>query len=803
MNKLVLSFAVISTLGLSGCGSETIEDVKKEFSDNGTPVTAPARVIFDPANAVISVPNDLLFSGSVDGTLNLPVEDPLNGSDPFVALSALDGWSTVNPFTIDIDLPPGTLLNGNSVSNPASVRIFETLMGGDTGCEAVPRGAACLVVSELTFGVDFISQKSGASIVVVPLKPLKSKTSYILAFTNNLQDDSGRALAGSGTYESVRQNINEYPLGSDAQRGLQAIINSYENAIVAAGADHNGLIYTMAMTTQSTTDVLFTAKALLAAPLAQGGSAPVISVTDTTISVAQAFAMQGLVLPANLQALYSTANLWSGSVTLPYYLGVPTSENPMAPINDWWRGLCDSGAMLAGLAAANPAAIIAGPLSQSDGVCMAVSEAAGLSAPGLRDLSSVMELDTERNLTKFSPVPAPKAMMPLDVQMTTPDISPTTDAVRASFGLPALTAIPADGWPIVMLQHGITSKKEDMLAMTGILSAFGFATVAIDHPLHGSRGFDITGPDNVPDGIDDINASRVSATHYMNLASLLTTRDNLRQSTVDMLGLRLGLSTIPNVNGTNVHFLGHSLGAITGINFLALANTPLNPALDALFAVSSNSLAMPGIMVANFLMESPAFGNLIKSSLTFAQSPEFQGYIAQVNPGIVPPTEAQMVGYYQNFYALLSPVQQGELNAIFAQFTFAAQTVTDSGDPINYLAAMAASQTPTHLIEVVGNSNDNLSDQVIPNSVQTAPLAGTEGAIALLGLPGVSKTTLGSGVVRFVAGHHGSILDPSPRPEAPDAAMAARATQEMQGQVASFFLSGGQAITVTDSDVIN
>jgi Pla-1/cef family extracellular lipase len=809
MNKLVLSFAIISTLGLSGCGSETIEDVKKEFSDNGTPVTAPARVIFDPANAVISVPNDLLFSGTVDGTLNLPVEDPLNGSDPFVALSALDGWSTVNPFTIDIDLPSGTLLDGNSVSNPASVRIFETLMGGDNGCEEVPRGAACLVVSELTFGVDFISQKSGASIVVVPIKPLKGKTSYILALTNNLQDDSGRAIAGSGTYESVRQNINEYPLGSDAQRGLQAVINSYENAIVAAGADHDSLIYTMAMTTQSTTDVLFTAKALLAAPLAQGGLPPVISVTDTTISVAQAFAMQGLVLPPNLQALYSTANLWSGSVTLPYYLGVPTAQNPMAPINDWWRGLCDSGVMLAGLAAANPSAIPAGPLSQSDGVCMAVSEAAGLSAPGLRDLSSVMELDTERNLTKFSPVPAPKAMMPLDVQMTTPDISPTTDAVRASFGLPALTAIPAGGWPIVMLQHGITSKKEDMLAMTGILSAFGFATVAIDHPLHGSRGFDITGPDNVPDGIDDINASRVSATHYMNLASLLTTRDNLRQSTVDMLGLRLGLSTIPNINGTNVHFLGHSLGAITGINFLAVANTPLSPALDALFSVSSNSLAMPGIMVANFLMESPAFGDLIKSSLTFAQSPEFQGYVGQVNPGPVPPTEAQMVGYYRDFYALLTLEQQGALEGIFAQFTFAAQTVTDAGDPINYVAAMAASQTPTHLIEVVGNGSDNLSDQVIPNSVATAPLAGTEGAVALLGLPSVSETTLGSGVVRFVVGHHGSILDPSPRPEASDAAMTGRATQEMQGQVAGFFLSGGYSIlgdhviTITDGDVVN
>ena len=144
MNKLVLSLAIISALGLSGCDSETIEDVKKDFAENGTAITAPARIIFDPANGVMSVPNDLLFSGSTDGTLNIPVEDASDGSDPFVALNALDGWSTVNPFVIDINFPAGTSLDGNSVFSPASVKIFETLMGGDADedCLAVPRGIA-------------------------------------------------------------------------------------------------------------------------------------------------------------------------------------------------------------------------------------------------------------------------------------------------------------------------------------------------------------------------------------------------------------------------------------------------------------------------------------------------------------------------------------------------------------------------------------------------------------------------------------------------------------------------------------
>jgi len=561
----------------------------------------------------------------------------------------------------------------------------------------------------------------------------------------------------------------------------------------------------MAMTTQSTTDALFTVKALMAANAGQG-VVPSISMADTGASVANILAGQ---IPPSLVPLYSSANFMQGSITLPYYLGVPTVENPMGPVNGWWKSQCDSGAMLAGYAASG-GTIPEGPLSQSDGVCMAVTAAAGLPAPGLRDLSSAFTLDAERHLTKFSPVPAPTTMMEIVVQMTTPDVA-VANAVRAGLGLPADLVEPADGWPVVIMQHGITSKKEDMLAISGILSLYGLATVAIDHPLHGSRGFDLTGDD-----VDEINASTVSATHYMNLASLLTTRDNLRQSSADILGLRLGLNFLAgshvegnaiNVDRSKVHFLGHSLGAMTGINFLAIANTPLAPTVDPLFAVKTNSLAMPGMMVATLLMESGAFADVIKSGLTYAASADFQGYVAQVHQSETSPTEGEMVGYYRDFYALLTSEQQAGLNATFSQFSFAAQTVTDAGDPANYVGLLAASQTPTHLIEVVGDGGNNLGDQVVPNTVSSSPVSGTEPIIALLGLAGISENTQDadatvSGAVRFLFGHHGSILDPSPRAEAPDAIMTGAATGEMQNQVANFFGSNGHLISVQDGDVV-
>ena len=807
MNKLVLSLAIASSLGLSACDSESIKDVEKEVIDNGTAVTASARVKFDPSAgaAGLSIPNDLIFQGTVDGTLEIPVDDPNDGSDPFVAISALDGWSISQPFPLAIEFPGGTSLNADSASEAASVRIFETIMGGDAtdaDCASVTRGLACKVVNELVFGQHFVTQKSGDNVVVVPTQPLKAETSYIMVMTNNLRDNNGKAVAGSTTYELARQDINTLPLGNAAQLGLQGAINSYEAAVVAAGVDSDSIIYTAAMTTQSTTRVLSTVKAVMAkvsvpqmVANAQLGI-PTIGVADTNLSVANV--LNGLI-PDSLIPLYSAANYIRGSIDLPYYSGLPSAENPLAPVNDWWRARCDSGATLAGLAAANPGLIPAGPLDANDGFCMNF---------GLRDLSSssnpaLATIDTERNLTKFNPIPATSAMLPIDVQMTTPDLT-YANAIRTQMGLSDLVE-PATGWPVAILVHGITSSKEQMLPITGLLSLYGIATIAIDQPLHGSRGFDL---DPTKPG-DEINTSTVSTLHYVNLGSMLTMRDNTRQSTADLLGLRLGMNFLGGVDGSGnpikidsskVHLLGHSLGGIYGMNTVGLANTPLDPQIDGLFKIASTSLAMPGLMLANFGLDSPAFEGLAKSNLTLQLSPDFKAAAEATLPENY--SQEELSAFYFAFYDTLSAEQQATLDAGFAQFTFAAQTVTDSGDPIAYVQALAATQTPTHLIEVVGNGVDNLPDQTVTNTAPFTPMGGTEPAIAFLGLQGVSETTAGSGVVRFVNGHHSSILDPRANAASPDAILSARATQEMQSQVAAFFASMGTTIVITDPEVV-
>ena len=101
------------------------------------------------------------------------------------------------------------------------------------------------------------------------------------------------------------------------------------------------------------------------------------------------------------------------------------------------------------------------------------------------------------------------------------------------------------------------------------------------------------------------------------------------------------------------------------------------------------------------------------------------------------------------------------------------------------------------LVVIGGGTNDDgstaLPDQVIPNTTEnSSTFAGTEPLASFAGLSGVSSTTPGNGLVRFIAGAHSSLLSPSP---------SAAVTTEMQKQAAAFLATGG-TIVVTDSTVV-
>jgi pimeloyl-ACP methyl ester carboxylesterase len=366
--------------------------------------------------------------------------------------------------------------------------------------------------------------------------------------------------------------------------------------------------------------------------------------------------------------------------------------------------------------------------------------------------------------------------------------------------------VPPGGWPVVIFQHGITRNREDMLAMASGFGRNCNAVIAIDLPLHGvidttdplylkgfERTFDMDDTGHAGATGKNIGGS---GQQFINLNSTITSRDNLREGAADLINLvatlpNLHPATLPplvvapvvyNLDSSQVHFVGHSLGGIIGTTFLgadkegadlvALA-TSSAPAPKVL----TGTLAMPGGHIAELLRNSPAFGPTIDKGLA--------------DQGIVKGTQE-----YYDFYSQ-------------------AQAVVEDGDPANYAAAAAAGH-PIHMIEVVGGGNYgsgtgptcNLTDQVVPNSA-------TDLLAKLMGLTQVDSTTAASGapggefVVKFLAGDHGSVLSPAlpGKPavctnNATSQMIYGAVTVEMQTEAYKFIAANGLQVTVNNSPVI-
>ncbi|MBB5207591.1 Ig-like domain-containing protein [Chiayiivirga flava] len=708
--RLSLTLA-LSSLLLAACGGSSNSDraapTPPAENNNGSPVNGVLTARFDPTTSTIPLPNNLLLSGTTDLTLNPPVANPNNFSDPTVAISTLDGWSTTAPWSTAFNArpDPASLLPGQSI------RVFEVSLTG-------PGGGVTGIVRELAGGTEFVaalapSDATGRTLAIVPTAPLKQLTSYLVVLTDRIRDANGNDATPDQTYFLSKRptplcvnGVSQEPLLPNATacslEPLRQLTNSQLAAAGSAGIARDDVVVSWVFTTQSITPVLQAVRSIT-----QPG-ATLLANSGQTIAV------------ANLPPI---ADIYIGTITLPYYLTAPSAENPTGPLTGFWK--------------AAPGAYVA-PFN-------------GL---GLNPTST--------NITFANPIPVATTNVTVPVVMTVPN---------AASG----RTMPASGWPIVIYQHGITRSRLDALAISGTAAAQGFAVVAIDLPLHGllpgeftspfynertpfadiaqERTFDVDYVDNDtgapgPDGRVD-----TSGAHFINLSSLLTSRDNLRQGIADLFVLTASIPSMDiDGNGTGdfdssrIEFVGQSLGAIAGTSFLALEPN-----------VNTGVLSVPGGGIARMLDASPTFGPRIRAGLAAAG------------------------------------VQAGTPD--YDRFMVATQQVIDSADPVNY--GFASAQNAILLHEVVGDGAGVLPDQVIPNSVAGAPLSGTEPLIRALGLTPIDATVEDPdgirGVTRFIEGDHGSLLSP---------AASLAATIEMQGEMASFLVSDGAAVVVSDPSVI-
>ncbi len=684
--KNFAALAVSCTLLLASCGgidNEIEGDLQIDRSNTGF------AALFAPADSIIPFPSNLLFRASdhnTDDTLNIPVANADNFSDPSIALNTQDGFSTIAPIktTFSLAIEAATL-------TPQTVHLYEVTLSG-------VGGAVTGVVRTLHYGTEFIASVSpvdpdGKTLIISPLVPLKAKTSYMVALTSGIQSNDGRTATAEVTYlfsqstsplvdgGGVSQVATLLDAEAAALEPLRLLTNAQEIALAGQGINSESVVLSWSFTTQSIGDVL---------AVARTNATGVSAINPTSIGDTAAFLGAGL------------ADIYVGSLTLPYYLTNGTT--PTDPLSNFWQGPVD-------------------------------------------------ENGDRSNLTQFNPTP----------------VKSSDETVPLLLSIPKTGSAP---WPVVIFQHGITSNRTAMLAIADALASAGFATVAIDMPLHGlpetsplhsdiERTFDLDLVNNTTRAPGSDNTADTSGTHYINLTNLAVTRDNVRQSVADLFALFESLATMDYDTGgadfdtSNVYFIGHSLGAMAGIPFLALEP-----------GVKEAVLGMPGSGIAKLLDGSASFGPVIAAGLA----------AAGVTKGTVD---------YESFMA-------------------AAQTLVDSGDPGNYAAA-AASGRGLLLFEVVGDGASNLPDQVIPINVMAdapagtvpAPLSGTDPLAALLGLTRFSSTATPGGKqlaqIRFTAGGHASLLDPAEN---------VTATNVMQSAAVTFLESGGTTVSISDTSIV-
>jgi hypothetical protein len=722
------ALAAIAGIALSGC--EASKDGQDPFPAE-PPETGVAKFNINLAASVLDVPHpyDGFFLTSavigepVDGTLALP---PLafRGAAMQAALNSQDGWSTTASLTTGFSLP----LDPASI-NASSVKIVKLWVDPGTKAPAsnpayLPTGATSPVAGVLTYGTDFTADVSpdfdshGTFIRITPLKPLAFSTGpavndsgpnigkvlnvgYLVVLTDGLKSTNGNAMGPSDLYASFKSAPADCSTITDATlNGLCRITKGH--LVVAQGATGTSpanVILTWHFSTQSIDDVLDVVEKI---------SAP----TQTLI------VPTGLTTKNISASLAGKADIYVGSTVLPYYLTpAANATDRTSVLTKFWT-------------AAGPSPV-----------------------PGIAAAS--------RNLTMFNPTPAKVADVTVPILVTIPN------ATSACPGKPT-----PGGWPVAIVQHGITRNRSDALAIADAFADACFVVVSKDLPLHGitdttsplycnptkpqcigatERTFDVDLVNNTTGAATSDGVIDSSGTHFINLTSPATGRDNLRQSEADLITLSKsvkGLAIAPGtplpagpigVDPTRVSYVGTSLGAIVGgshVKFVPDTRTA--------------SLNVPGGVLTKLLIDSPTFGPRINAGLA-----------AQLVP---------------NSYTY---------NLFLRDF----QAVIDSGDPINHIKDAVAT-VPVHLVKV-------LNDQVVPNSSTDRLIAA--GSFAKLKTIGPNPVGPGNGGYTFFSkGDHGSLFSPS-------ASLAA--TVEMQRQTVLFAASavqpGGPFVVLTDPTVLD
>lgn len=596
MKKVLVGITLASSLVLAACGGGGPEDPKIPGPDSGSGTGAAAQMspVFSPASGNIPIPNDLLFSGTEDLTLNIPNDDP-SASNPITAINSLDGWSTHAPFTISFS-DNGATLDSASLAPGQNFRIFKTSVLRPEVQPGIisPTGPVSGIESELTFGVDYVVQAVGPlTLAVVPLKPFEAQASYMVVLTNGLQDSTGTALTGDSAYNLAKLQT---PLegATAALEPVRQLVDAMLNAAETVGVAREDAILSYQFTVQSVADTLVASKGVyIDLPIALSGNT-VFPATNFSSLMTDTTPFTGI----------GAANLYKGQLTLPYLSGVPSQANPLGPLNDNW---------------------VAADMVPVDGQFVPNPLAGG----NLTYANPLPQKRSDEMVPLLVSLPKnPQCAKPYPVMIFQHGITSNRTAMLgiADTMAGACTAVVSMDQPL----HGITADNPVHLGLQaasgGLLGIFeGYTPGALRERTF---GVDYVNNDTSAPGPDGNVDS--SGTHTINLANLLVSRDNLRQASLDLLTLEKAIPAmdidgdmVPDLDSTKVSFMGHSLGGIVGSTYTSLSDF----AQQSVIATASGS-------IAQMLNGSDSFGPRIRAGVAAAagQDPASTEFLSDTLP---------------------------------------------------------------------------------------------------------------------------------------------------------------------------
>ena len=629
--------AVLLVAGCSNSASDPGTGVgpTDPTSGNGAPAPTPGvgsfKALFSPTYGILPYPTDLYFNGSTDGTLSMPNLGPL--SPNVTSLNQLDGFSTTASTVFRMS---GAVKN-DPVMLASSIRIIEMVTLRQSNGVYAPVAPSPLRGPNpvLLPGTDYSVRLSpdidtlGSVIEIQWLRPLNASAGvfcpaplpaqaicgigYVVLVTEGIQNTSGTAATPDRDYLTVRtEAIAELGRAAGNPAFLPTcpgISDPTLNGIcrltfahLAVGAQlpppatvsPGSVVLSYSFTTQSTRDVLvYMSQTQAPQPM----TAVPTGFTTTDLLSAAAGA------PTVNPACPTCADVYTGSLQIPYYLSPPSEADPTAPLTKPWTA--------------------AGPSS----------------VPGISEDS--------RAITRFNLVPGKVADLKIPMLIFKPNGNSPSGGVK-----------PDEGWPVVVFMHGITRSRQDVVAIADTYARQGFVVVTIDQVLHGitdktnplyagpdnplaavlygadvrERTFDVDYVNNEtgapgPDGNIDS-----SGTHVINLTAPLVSRDGLRQTGSDMITLvkslaagNLNLDGVEggDIDADRIHYAGISLGGIVG------------PACVCT-EMKSYYLNVPGAPLSDILTTSPAFAPRINAGLSAATG------------GLVVPGTSAYSGYFRD-----------------------------------------------------------------------------------------------------------------------------------------------------------